>query len=362
MESASTLFARENASTTAATANRGWQRILLLFIIAYEAAGCLAGGIMLAAEPDGRLMVMPVEILNGAFKDFFIPGLILVGLGVLNTLAFFHILRKTRLSWIMAALALGGLNIWFWIEIAILGEIHWLHLMWGAPVLIATALALPLVPDRANLRRRLLLLCGVIASALYIVINLVVAAQWPEFDTSSMTVSELSAVGAPTRRLWMVLCTPYSVLMIAFAFGVLMSAFGNRRIRLAGWLLVVYGVTGAFWPFAPMHLREDLASGEGTFSDTMHLILAAVTQVIFFTSLALVATELGKTFRWYSVATVLILLVFGVLTFLESPGISTNQPTPYIGVWERINIGVFILWVIVVAFVLSKRKEPAIGK
>ena len=29
--------------------------------------------------------------------------------------------------------------------------------------------------------------------------------------------------------------------------------------------------------------------------------------------------------------------------------IAANLPTPWIGVWERINLGVFLLWVVVLA-------------
>lgn len=34
----------------------------------------------------------------------------------------------------MTGLALGGLLIWFWVEIAILEQLHWLHAMWGLQV------------------------------------------------------------------------------------------------------------------------------------------------------------------------------------------------------------------------------------
>ena len=38
--------------------------------------------------------------------------------------------------------------------------------------------------------------------------------------------------------------------------------------------------------------------------------------------------------------------------------IGANQPTPWVGVTERINIGVFILWVVVLAMTLLRaRKE-----
>ncbi|MBS1773779.1 MAG: DUF998 domain-containing protein [Bacteroidetes bacterium] len=336
-----------------------WQRIILLTVLGYEGLGALLGGCLLVAEPDGQLMDMPVDLMHGAFSNFLIPGIILFALGVLNVVAFFAVLRRTQSDWLMAGLAMGGLNIWFWIEIAILQVIHWLHLMWGLPVIIGTIAGLPLVFPRHMNTRKWALACGIIASVLYIIINMIVPAQWPEYNSITQTVSELSAVAAPTRKLWMVLCTPYSLFMIAFAWGVWKSAGANKKLRIAGALLVVYGITGVFWPFAPMHLRETLAAGGGTISDTMHLVLAGVTQVIYLVALGLSAAALGKGFRIYSILTFIILAVFGFLTFLEAPNVSTNQPTPTIGIWERINIGVFLLWVIVLAIVLMPEKDKA---
>jgi hypothetical protein len=329
-----------------------WQRIVLLSVLAYEALGCLLGGALLVAAPDGRYMDMPVDIMHGTFRDFLIPGIILFGLGILTTAAFISVLRKSRSDWFMALLALGGLAIWFWVEIAVLQGLHWLHAMWGLPVIAGILAAIPLVPSRRTAMRKAYLVCGILASLLYAAINVIVAMQWETYDSASQTVSELSAVDAPTRTLWLVLSAPYTLLMIAFAFGVRRSARENRRLRIAGGLLIAYGALGFLWPFAPMHLRETLAAGGGTFSDTLHLALGATTEIIYLLALGFAAATLGKGFRIYSIATVLVLLVFGILTFLDAPAISTNGPTPLIGVWERINIGVFLLWVIVLAAVL----------
>jgi hypothetical protein len=51
----------------------------------------------------------------------------------------------------------------------------------------------------------------------------------------------------------------------------------------------------------------------------------------------------------------LALLVFALLTFRESPAIDRNEPTPLIGVWERMNIGVFLIWTVVLAIRLWPR-------
>ena len=125
-----------------------WHRITLLIILGYEGAGALAGGGLLVAAPDGRIMDMPVEIMHGVFSNFLIPGFILFGLGILTTAAFISVLRRIRIDWLLSGLALGSLAIWFIVEIAILQEFHWLHAMWGLPVIVGCLATLPLVSSR----------------------------------------------------------------------------------------------------------------------------------------------------------------------------------------------------------------------
>lgn len=67
------------------------QRITLLNVLGYEALSALVGGGLLVAAPNGRLMDMPVGMMQGAFPDVLIPGLILMGLGVLHAAAFFAV-------------------------------------------------------------------------------------------------------------------------------------------------------------------------------------------------------------------------------------------------------------------------------
>lgn len=338
---------------------RKWQRITLLTVLGYEGAGALVGGALLAAKPDGRYMDMPVSLMRGAFQDFLIPGLILFGLGALNVAAFVGVLRRKRWDWIGAGLALGGLAVWFLVEIVILRELHWLQVMWGFPVLLGIVVALPLMPFRPSAVRDAWLVCGVLSSLLYVVMNLVVPMQWPGYNPASQVVSELSAVGAPTRPLWVVLGISYTLLVTAFGWGVRMAAADDRRLRVAGILIVVYGALGVVWPFAPMHLREALAAGASDFRDTLHIAFGVATEIIYLLALGFAAAALGRAFRIYSIATFVVLLGFGALTFRDAPRLSTNQPTPLIGVWERINIAVFLLWVIVLAIALLWRGHPS---
>lgn len=121
-----------------------------------------------------------------------------------------------------------------------------------------------------------------------------------------------------------------------------------------GGLLVAYGVVGFAGPFAQIHLRAALAAGEETLTDTMHGIITMVFVLFMMLAIGFGAAAFGKRFRLYSIGTILMLVVGGVLTGLDQPRLVANLPTPWMGVWERINIGVFLLWVVVLAIALLR--------
>jgi len=208
---------------------------------------------------------------------------------------------------------------------------------------------------RWGMLRKALLVCGIVSSFLYVGMNLFVPMRWPAYSSAAQTVSELSAIGAPTRSLWVPLGIVYTLLMAAFGWGVLASAGRNRRLRVVGGLLVAYGLIGLGWP--PMHLREVLAAGGGTLTDTLHIAWAMVTVMLMLLAMAFGAVALGPRFRRYSIVTVVILATCGVLTTMSAPNVSANLPTPWIGLWERVNIGVFLLWVAVLATALLPRSR-----
>jgi hypothetical protein len=128
------------------TGQRKWQRASLLTVLGYEGAGALVGGSLLIAKPDGRYMDIPVTVMHGSFASFLIPGVILFLLGALNLVAFLAVWRRSLADWVAAGLALVGLAVWFIVEIVILRELHWLHAMWGLPVLWGIGVAIPLIP------------------------------------------------------------------------------------------------------------------------------------------------------------------------------------------------------------------------
>jgi hypothetical protein len=197
-----------------------------------------------------------------------------------------------------------------------------------------------------------LLVCGILSSVLYAAMLVVVPMQDAGYSSASQTVSELSAIDAPTRSLWISLGLVWGVMYAAFGWGVWRAAGENRRLRIAGGLIAAAAVFGLFWP--PMHQREVLAAGGGTLTDTLHIAWTAVNGVLTLFAMGFGAAALGMRFSLYSITTMAILLAAGLLTSRDAPGVSANLPTPWIGVWERVNIGVWLLWVAVLAVALLR--------
>ena len=104
--------------------------------------------------------------------------------------------------------------------------------------------------------KRILLVCGVLSSLLYVGIDALAALRYGDYHSYiSQAISELGAIGAPTRQLVHPLFIAYGVLLIAFGVGVWTSAGRTRALRVIGAVLVGIAVVGLVTP--PMYLRGD---------------------------------------------------------------------------------------------------------
>jgi hypothetical protein len=207
--------------------------------------------------------------------------------------------------------------------------------------------------------RKILLGCGIVSSVLYIVTDVLGTLRYPGYSYADQTFSELTAQGAPTRPLMVALNgIPYGVLVAAFAGGVWASAGPKRAARITGAMLLGYAAFGVAGGLVfPMRPREALAAGEGTLRNTMHIPATAVMSLFIVLAMGFGATLLGKRFRYYSYGTIAILLVFGVLASLQAGQMAANEPTPWMGIEERINIYATMLWVAALAIGLLRAQK-----
>ena len=201
------------------------------------------------------------------------------------------------------------------------------------------------------MRRKPLLVCGILASLLYVATDMLAATRWEGYRYTAQTISETFAIGAPTRPLVLLRGLGYSVLVIAFGMGVCGSASGKRPLRVAGGLLIGIAIVDLVAPFvAPMHLR----GVQRTLTDTMHIVLASMDVLFILLIIGFAASAFGERFRLYSFGTILVVVVFGTLAGLDGPRIAANLPTPWVGVTERISVFSYMLWLVVLAICLLR--------
>jgi len=201
---------------------------------------------------------------------------------------------------------------------------------------------------------KFLLICGILSSLVYVGTDILAALRLEGYSYTSQAVSELFAIGASTRPLVVSLFTIYNLLVIAFALGILATESPKRSLRATGILLLVYGILGQLTLlFFPIHSR----GAETTLTDTMHGILTGVLVLLMFSFMVFGAASQGKWFRLYSIVTILLLILFGILSFMEVPRIEAEMSTPWLGIKERMNIYTSHLWVMVLAISLLKAKK-----
>ncbi len=169
---------------------------------------------------------------------------------------------------------------------------------------------------------------------------------WHGYSFASQAISELTAIGSPTRQLLATLYPIYSLLIIAFGLGVLILVGQRRMLRFIGVMQVIIGFVGLAWMPFPIHMR----GVEPTFTDTMHNMFAGVQTLFILSSIGLGTIAYGKRFGYYSIGTLVTIISCGTLTFaIAGQLVPQQQFDNWFGLLERITVYGYMVWVIVLA-------------
>jgi len=99
-----------------------------------------------------------------------------------------------------------------------------------------------------------------------------------------------------------------------------------------------------------MHVR----GVEQGLSGALHLLEGGVEMTILLLAMAYAAASLGTHFRLYTIATVALMLGFGLWSATDIPAVKAGVATPWIGIKERIYWYAYQLWFIGLAVVLLR--------
>jgi hypothetical protein len=180
--------------------------------------------------------------------------------------------------------------------------------------------------------------------------------MYPGYDPLSQAVSELSATGSPAAAFLTAVFPVWPTLMVAFGIGVRRAAEGRRALRVTGVLLVVHGLVQVLWLAFPMSSRTDITAGASAASDVGHLLLTAATVAFILAEIGFSAAAFGWRFRLYAIASALTVVTFGALTGRQAAQLAAGDPTPWMGLFERISIAPWLLSMAVLHLILSAER------
>ncbi|MFI7119979.1 DUF998 domain-containing protein [Amycolatopsis sp. NPDC049868] len=200
--------------------------------------------------------------------------------------------------------------------------------------------------------KKTLLLAAVAAVVVYVIGDFLAASAYDGYRYLDQAISELSAFGSPVRPLMVTVILLYNVLLLAFGIGLLLVA----RRKSLWWIgalqltqFVLVGIaTHTFWAMS----SRGRATG---FNDTMHIVLSGVFSLLVVVMMALSAVAYPGWFRRYSLATIVVVVAFGIASSLAMRGIEQND-TPWAGGFERINAYAYFAWLVVLAVMVIRHE------
>ena len=199
--------------------------------------------------------------------------------------------------------------------------------------------------------RKLMLYCGIAAPVLYIATAIVGAALRPDYSHIVNAISELLSNGAPNKAILDIVFNIYNALLLAFAIGAYSVLKNSPRIsRIAMGILIGIQVLSFSWGFFPM----DPLGAEATFAGTMHNVLGGIVALatIIMPLLMGLGFRQGSDFKRYSTFSFIasaIIFVSGLTGVILA-----GQGYLVFGVFERITIGAYEVWIFVTALNLLK--------
>jgi hypothetical membrane protein len=206
-------------------------------------------------------------------------------------------------------------------------------------------------------RVKLWALAGMIAFLPHLVAVALASTRRPGFSHRVQFLSELGERGSATAFVTNYLgILPTGILLACFGFGVVMRFRADRRMVIAGALIVLHGVlraVAALFPCDP-GCRPILP----TESQTIHNAAAtaaflSLTTALFVAGSWLRAKRHGRTI-------IVATYVLGAVA-IAAQGMLVAAPMGTPGLYQRLALGALQLWVALMAFHFSRRIQGNVG-
>lgn len=190
-----------------------------------------------------------------------------------------------------------------------------------------------------------LLSSGALAAGAYITADVALALSDPGYSYVNLTISELAAIGAPTRAAAVPAFFVHGLLQFVFGLAMWQATTTGTRWRRVAMMMIGIGVVDLFSPWYPMHQR----GMPGSLTDTAHIVATIVTSILILIAMVNGAAAGRGGFRVYTIASMVLVFGFGTWAGSLGPRIAAGLPTPWMGLIERTCIYSYMIWMLVVS-------------
>jgi hypothetical protein len=198
---------------------------------------------------------------------------------------------------------------------------------------------------------------GLAAVALYVGATAAGSRLDPSYSQISRHVSDLTASGAPTAAALAPVYLGYNLLALGLGIGLYLASDRSWLFKIGSGLIAINSFAGVMmvtW------FREDLGGMPKTFSGTGHFVFAGISVIATLG----IAFDLGVAFRrarfWRSLSNFSFAVGVGILILGPLGVVATAAKSNLAGLAERGPIGLFMLWLLVIAiFALAKSTRLA---
>jgi magnesium-transporting ATPase (P-type) len=193
---------------------------------------------------------------------------------------------------------------------------------------------------RPNMRR-VLLLSGFLSAIIYVVADIVASLSYPGYSITGQNYSELLATGAPTRQGLLLISWVYNFLVACFGVAIWKTCQPAYKARITGAVILGYAIISMI---TPLYFQMDMRGAEPTPYGSLHPLMTGIMSFFIILSIGSGAFLSGKGFRIYSFVTIAVVIAFGLLTVDQVPDLEAGLDTPWMGLKERINIYLTMIW------------------
>lgn len=208
--------------------------------------------------------------------------------------------------------------------------------------------------DQPTKLHKVYLACGIIASLVRVGTDVLAGRLWIGYSFIAQSISELSAIGAPTRTLVLSLEFIYCMLMIAFSIGIWQLAYQKTLMRIVAILIAANAIiTLIVSLFIPMSLNSTGVA----YASTIHVVLMAIGVFSFLIAMGLGGAAHRNWFRPFSFGIILAYFILAGVRFLVPSQSTVTLPTPTVGIQERTMVLGYLLWVVAFALLYTRKKD-----